>query len=436
MLEFAAAVKEGPASRVWQRHAVFGGLLRAAIVIGPIAGSLAAAILLSRALPRAHDGWTTLLWLAAVIAAALAALLLLDLGARRLLPLAALLRITLLFPDNAPSRFAVARRSGRWRELQARLQEARETGDVDEATRLGMVVELVLAMSVHDRATRGHSERVRVFTELIADELKLSPEARDRLRWTAILHDIGKLDVPARTLNKQARLTGEEWASIHRHPDVGARMVASLLPWLDVWGLAVEQHHERFDGSGYPRGLRAQRISLGARIVSVADAYEVMTAPRAYKRAISAAAARTELARGAGTQFDPAVVRAFLNVSIGRLWRAIGVGALAAQVPVIGGLLAGARDWATPAIAAAAAVAVLTLGGSPVVAPRIPPGQVAGIRAPHPFVQSATPPPTALPAATPSASPAAAPSAAPAPTPLPAAPSYPVVFPMQPLPRR
>jgi putative nucleotidyltransferase with HDIG domain len=429
-------VKEGPASRIWQRHPLLGGLLRAAIVIVPIAGFLGAAILLSRALPRAQDGWTTLLWLAAIIAAAVVTLVLLDLGARRLLPLAALLRVTLLFPDNAPSRFAVARRSGRWRELQARLQEARESGDVDEATRLAMVVELVLAMSVHDRATRGHSERVRVFTELIAGELKLSPDARDRLRWAAILHDIGKLDVPASTLNKQGRLSGAEWATIHRHPDDGARMVAPLLAWLDVWGLAVEQHHERFDGTGYPRGLRAQRISLGARIVSVADSYEVMTAPRAYRRAVSPAAARTELARGAGSQFDPAVVRAFLNVSIGRLWRVIGIGALAAQVPVVGGLLAGARDWATPAIVAAAAVAVLALGGSTRIAPLVPPGQVAGIRAPHPAAQPAGPLPTVLPAVAPTASATASVTPAPPPTPAVVAPRYPIVFPMSPMPRR
>ena len=408
--------------------------LRTAIVVVPIAGSLFASILISRLLPRAHDVPSTLLWLATIVLVAVVTLVLLERAARRLMPLAALLRLSLLFPDRAPKRFAVARRSGRWRELQERLRAAHESGTDDEAWRLETVVELVLALSVHDRATRGHSERVRVFTDLIADELKLSPEARDRLRWASLLHDIGKLEVPAATLNKQASLSGDEWATIHRHPAVGARIVAPLLPWLDVWGLAVEQHHERFDGAGYPRRLRAQQISLAGRIVSVADCYEVMTAPRAYKRALSVAAARTELAREAGAQFDPAIVRAFLNISVGRLWRVIGLGALVAQVPVAGGFIAGARDWATPAVAAAAAVALVGLGGAATTSRAVaPPGAVAGVRDPHPAPTSTAAPPITA-AASPSAS-----SAAPTPavaTPEPPPQHYPIVFPMNPLSRR
>ena len=96
------------------------------------------------------------------------------------------------------------------------------------------------------------------------------------------------------------------------------------------------QHHERFDGTGYPHQLKGHEISLAARIVAVADAYEVMTAPRPYKRTMSVSAARKELVRVAGTQLDPVIVRAFLNVSVGRLWRTIGFGAWIAQVPQLG----------------------------------------------------------------------------------------------------
>ena len=154
------------------------------------------------------------------------------------------------------------------------------------------VVEMVLALSVHDKGTRGHSERVRVFTDLLAQELKIDPAGQARLRWAALLHDVGKLEVPTALLNKPGTPDADEWKVLHRHPEEGARMVAPLLPWLGEWGKAVVEHHERYDGTGYPFGLKAQEISLGARIVAVADTYEVMTAPRPYKRAMSIAAAR------------------------------------------------------------------------------------------------------------------------------------------------
>ncbi len=107
------------------------------------------------------------------------------------------------------------------------------------------VIELVLALSVHDKASRGHSERVRVFTDLLADQLKIPAAGRDRLRWAALLHDIGKLEVPPAILNKPDKPSEDEWATLHRHPEEGARLVAPLLPWLGEWGKAVEQHHER-----------------------------------------------------------------------------------------------------------------------------------------------------------------------------------------------
>ena len=137
-----------------------------------------------------------------------------------------------------------------------------ETGHEDDARRMRTVIELVLALSVHDRASRGHSERVRVFTDLLADELKVPESGRNRLRWAALLHDIGKLEVPPRDPQQagQARAT-EEWAVLHRHPEEGARLVAPLLPWLGEWGLAVVQHHERFDGTGYPHGSGARDLA-------------------------------------------------------------------------------------------------------------------------------------------------------------------------------
>ena len=283
-------------------------------------------------------------------------------AARRLLPLAALLNVSLLFPDKAPARFAVARRAGTPRELRDRMEAAHSSGQVDHAQDLETVIELVLALSVHDRASRGHSERVRVFTDLLTKELRLPEEDRVRLRWAALLHDVGKLEVPASLLNKPSAPDETEWAVLRRHPEDGARMIAPLLPWLGEWGAAVAQHHERYDGTGYPRGLKGHDISLAARIVSVADVYEVMTAPRPYQRPMTVVAARQELIRVAGTQFDRQW-SAFLNISTGNLWRTIGIGAWIAQIPTLGGLWSGLGSWLGTGVATIGAIGVVAVTG-------------------------------------------------------------------------
>jgi HD domain-containing protein len=182
---------------------------------------------------------------------------------------------------------------------------------------------------------------VRVFTDMLADECRLADEDRSRLRWASLLHDVGKMHVPADILNKPGRPTREEWEVLQRHPADGARMIAPLASWLGPWALAVEQHHERWDGTGYPRRLAGEAISLGGRIVAVADAFETMTAARPYKRAMTVAAARQELVNCSGKQFDPVVVRAFLTLSVGQLWRAVGFSASVSQVPSLAAILRG-----------------------------------------------------------------------------------------------
>jgi HD domain len=325
-------------SREWESRPALSRAVRAVVFAGPVAASFGVAALLSRLLPRADSAATTALWITVIAAASLVTLVLFERAARSLLPLAALLNLSLIFPDKAPARFAVARRTGRPRDLQESLRQAHAAGREDDARWTQTVIELVLALSVHDKASRGHSERVRVFTDLLADELKVPAAGRHRLRWAALLHDIGKLEVPTTILNKPGKPSEEEWATLHRHPEEGARLVAPLLPWLGDWGKAVEQHHERYDGTGYPHQLKGQEISLAARIVSVADVYEVMTSPRLYKRSMSVSAARRELVRVAGTQLDPVIVRAFLNVAVGRLWRTVGFGAWIGQLPQVGRL--------------------------------------------------------------------------------------------------
>ena len=130
------------------------------------------------------------------------------------------------------------------------------------------VIELVLALSVHDKASRGHSERVRVFTDLLADELKVPAAGRDRLRWAALLHDIGKLEVPTAILNKPGKPTEEEWADAAPAPRGGGAAGGSAAALAGRVGLAVEQHHERFDGTGYPHQLKRRARSRWRRASS------------------------------------------------------------------------------------------------------------------------------------------------------------------------
>lgn len=276
---------------------------------------------------------TALMWIAAVGSAVIATVLV-DRLLRRVLPLVVLLRLSLDFPDRAPSRMKVALRAGTLRHLDVQLARVAADGvDGSPTEAASRMLELMAALARYDRRTRGHSERVRAFTDVIADELRLAPLDRDRLRWAALLHDIGKLHVDVGILNKSGGLDDREWEAIRAHPHVGARIAEPLLPWLGEWGSAIEHHHERWDGAGYPHGVGGTDISLGARIVAVADAFEVMTAARSYKRPLSVAAARAELLRCAGEQFDPRVVRALLQASLTRLRWIVGPAALLSLVP-------------------------------------------------------------------------------------------------------
>ena len=320
-------------SRVWT-----GRLLRAVVFLVPVVAAVLVAFLVAKILPRTEEILGVILWWAAIIAVASVTMILVDRLARKALPLALLMQMTMLFPDKAPSRAKMVRLTGSVKRMEERLEAARERDDADMTEAAENVLALAAALNAHDRMTRGHSERVRVFSDLIAEELGLDEGSRDRLRWASLLHDIGKLDVHPDILNKDGRPTEEEWNQLRSHPDYGAELLGPLRPWLAEFAPAVQQHHEKYDGTGYPRGLAGDEISYGARIVSVADSYDAITAARSYKKPISAHVAREELARSAGTHFDPNVVRAFLNISLGQLRWVIGPASWFAQLPFIGGL--------------------------------------------------------------------------------------------------
>jgi hypothetical protein len=308
----------------WRDHRVLAALLAVAILLTPIACSIAATIGFKYVVKEPSHLPGELLWWVGLLAAASAVFFVTERVARRAIPLTVLLKMGLVFPGQAPKRLAIARRAGSVRDLSRRLEEARAKGVTDEPSLAAeKIVALAVSLGAHDRVTRGHAERVRAYTDLIADEMHLSRERRERLRWSALLHDIGKLTIHPEVLNKPGSLSDEEWEILRQHPLEGARITAPLAEWLGEWSQTIAEHHERYDGKGYPNGLAGRDISTGGRIVAVADSYDVMTSVRSYKRPLSPAVARTELAACAGTQFDPEVVRLFLGVSLHRLRAAV-----------------------------------------------------------------------------------------------------------------
>jgi HD-GYP domain-containing protein (c-di-GMP phosphodiesterase class II) len=175
-----------------------------------------------------------------------------------------------------------------------------------------MLAEISRALEVRDRM-RGHGDRVTALAEAIALRLGWDSGRLDTLRYAGPLHDIGKVAVPREILAKRAPLTPEERIEIQRHPAAGAALVQpirSARPALPY----VLHHHERWDGGGYPDGIRGRAIPIEARVISVADAFDAMTSTRPYRRSFTTERALEEVERCSGTQFDPEVAQAFLDV--------------------------------------------------------------------------------------------------------------------------
>jgi len=178
---------------------------------------------------------------------------------------------------------------------------------------LATVRSLAAAVDAKEPHMRGHSERVAVFARATAEKMGLSHDQRTALEMASYLHDIGKIGISGHILRKQGRLTPEEVAVMRHHPLIGANI---LRPVAFPWPIApvVRHHHERYDGTGYPAGLRGEEIPLLARVLAVTDAYEAMIADRPYRSGFSEECAVAELRECAGTQFDPTVVEALVQV--------------------------------------------------------------------------------------------------------------------------
>jgi putative nucleotidyltransferase with HDIG domain len=202
----------------------------------------------------------------------------------------------------------VAEKTG---ELQTALQEV-------EGSYQNTLLALVAALDAREHETSDHSQRVVRYTMAIARVLGVGERELAEIGRGALLHDIGKIGVPDAILLKPGPLTSNEWSEMRKHPEMGFQMIRGI-PFLNTPAQIVLSHQERFDGGGYPRGLRGEEIPIGARIFAVADTFDAITSDRPYRRGVGFASAREEIARCARTQFDPQCSDAFLSLSDERL---------------------------------------------------------------------------------------------------------------------
>lgn len=177
---------------------------------------------------------------------------------------------------------------------------------------LSTILALINTLEAKDEYTMGHSQRVKKYAEIIAKGLNLAKDRILLIKMAALLHDIGKIGIPDNILNKPDKLTEEEWLKIKKHP-VRGREILTPIDYLRGARRFVVDHHERFDGKGYPKGLKGLEIPLEAQIISVADAFDSITTGRHYKKAVSFDEAVSEIMKNKGTQFSDIVADGFLN---------------------------------------------------------------------------------------------------------------------------
>ena len=242
-------------------------------------------------------------------------------GADTLIPLTLAIGLA-VFPDDgltrldalaaADLRLVRVKTGGTGRgELTERLRERLTCSPAD----FSMLNALVTAVDTKDRYTRRHSEDVMSFALGIAEELGLDEETQQTVLLAGLLHDVGKVGVPDAVLRKPGTLTADEYEAIKQHPAMGA-MIVGAVPGFEATLPAIRHHHERWDGGGYPAGLAGEAIPVTARLMAVADAFSAMTTDRPYRKGMAEAQALAILEAGAGIQWDPVCVRAFLKTRL------------------------------------------------------------------------------------------------------------------------
>ncbi len=177
----------------------------------------------------------------------------------------------------------------------------------------GLLDGMISALDYRDTETQWHSRRVSLYSRRIADAVGIAGPELDIIEQGALLHDIGKIGVRDSILLKPGPLTPEEWVEMRQHPELGYRLL-SKMPYLREASLIVHQHQERWDGKGYPNGLSGENTVLGARVFCIADTMDAITSDRPYRKGRPLKVAKEEIARCSGTQFDPALVDAYLQI--------------------------------------------------------------------------------------------------------------------------
>ena len=198
--------------------------------------------------------------------------------------------------------------------LQSNLQEEvqiRTQAIVEKSQQMHIILEQIVqalanTIDAKDKYTKGHSDRVSKYTVMLAERMGYEEDRLTNIKYAGLLHDIGKIGIPDEIINKPAKLTDEEFAFIKSHPVIGGDILKSITSVPDVYE-AARWHHEHYDGTGYPDGMKGRDIPEVARIICVADAYDAMTSARAYRQAFNQAKVREEIENGLGTQFDPLV---------------------------------------------------------------------------------------------------------------------------------
>jgi response regulator RpfG family c-di-GMP phosphodiesterase len=203
----------------------------------------------------------------------------------------------------------------RVRDRTAELQQALQDLETTYSTTLWA---LVAALDAREHEVSNHSQRVVRYTLAISKRLGVPERDLPELGRGALLHDIGKIGIPDAILLKPGKLTDEEWVEMKRHPQIGFEILKAI-PFLGGPADVVLAHQERFDGRGYPRGLAGEQIPLGARIFAIADTFDAMTSDRPYRKKTTVEAARAEVTRCSGTQFDPRCAEAFLAIPASEL---------------------------------------------------------------------------------------------------------------------
>lgn len=198
-------------------------------------------------------------------------------------------------------------------EVDKQTRKAEEKKKQFQRLSIQVMQSLAGAIDAKDRYTKGHSQRVAMYSREIAGRYGYDEEKQEDVYFAGMLHDIGKIGIPNEIINKTGKLTDEEYEIIKTHPSIGGDILSNISEIPNI-AIGARWHHERYDGKGYPDGLKGKNIPELARIIGVADAYDAMTSKRSYRDVLSQEIVRLEIKKGKGTQFDPVFAEIMLEM--------------------------------------------------------------------------------------------------------------------------